>query len=87
MACGKRIIRAFVRVGETTEATQFTILGEGLPSAGQHFVAVGLMTYVPDYSVVRSVEHLVESDSQFDRSHARREVAGIDRQRIYKELS
>src|SRR5258707_1215770 len=44
---------------------------EPVPPARQHLVRVSLMAYVPDKSVIGSIEHIVQGYREFYRAQAR----------------
>lgn len=48
-------------------------------SAGEYFVGVGLMSYIPHHAVVRRVEYIVNGDRQFYHAKACAQMAEVVR--------
>ena len=43
-------------------------------AAGQYFMRIGLVSYIPDNSIVRRVKDVVQSNREFDHAEASAEV-------------
>src|ERR1035441_5274955 len=69
VAHAERVVLAFAA---RRKRRQTVILLDGMEqrsSPRQHLVGVRLMSHIPDQPVVRSIEHIVQGDGQFDGSH------------------
>ena len=40
------------------------------PAAGEDFMGIGLVTYIPDNAIVRCIVDMVQSDSELDHAQA-----------------
>ena len=63
------------RRGKAGNAAPHAQLLHALAPAGQHLVAIGLVTDVPYEAVVRRVEHVMQRDGELDRAQVGREMA------------
>ena len=75
MADAEGIVRAFASPRKAADTVLHAQLGHTTAPAGQHLVAVGLMTDIPDQSVVRRVVNVMQGNGQFDRAEIRRKMA------------
>lgn len=74
MARAEGIILALTAPQETGQASRLPDCMQAVPAPGEYFMRVGLVTYIPDYTVMRRVKHVVQSRSQFYGAQARSEV-------------
>src|SRR5579871_102306 len=58
-----------------------------LAAAGEHFVRIRLMAYVPDQPVMGGVVDVVQRDGEFDRAKTRGEVAPARADTLNQELA
>ena len=72
MADFKEVIFALSRAGIARDIVIFLRIEEGIDTAGQHFVDIGLMAHVEDYMVFRRIEHIVECYRGLDYAEIRR---------------
>ena len=78
------VVTAFGAFGEAGKAVALSQRTDAVAPSGQDLVRVGLMADVPDQTVARRVEHVMQRDRQLDDPKARAEMAachrdGIDR--------
>ena len=62
-------------------------IGEGLHTAGQHLVGIGLMGDVEDYLVFGSVKDIVKRDDGFDHAQIGADMATVSRKFLEKLAS
>ena len=75
MAGAKRVVFAFGAAREAREAAALPQRADAVAPPGQDLVRIGLVADVPDQSIVRRVEHVVQRDSQLDHPEPRAEMA------------
>ena len=68
MTHAKSVELAFATFRETGYATVHTQLSHAFAPTGQHLVGIGLVADVPDQTVFRRIEDIVQRDGQFDRA-------------------
>jgi hypothetical protein len=83
MGGAEGVVLALAALGEAGQAAGLAQGANAVAAAGQDLVRIGLVADVPDESVARRVEDVVQGDSQLDHAQARAEVAaryrdGID---------
>ena len=62
------IIFAFRTPGETGQASRLAQCTNTVPTPGQNFVRISLMTDIPDYLVARCLKDIVYGDREFDHT-------------------
>jgi len=75
MRDAKSIVVRFFTGRETGDSTFLSDAGHFRTAAGDHFMRVGLMSDIPDYSIDRGVEHIMKSNGEFDYAKAGTEVS------------
>ena len=65
MSAGKGVVLALQGRWEGSYATELAVGAELMASSGEYFVAVGLMSHVPNQFVVWRVEDIVERHGEF----------------------
>ena len=78
MSAGKRVVFAFKRGGEGTDAAQLAVGAELVAPSGQYLVSVGLMSDVPYEAVVGRVEDVVQCHRQLHDTERRGKVPRVD---------
>ena len=86
MSGNESVILTFSRVGETADSFEFPERMKSLPTSGQDFVPVSLMSDVPNDPVVGRIEDIMQGDGQFDSTEAGSQMAGVFRKYIYYVL-
>jgi hypothetical protein len=84
---GKGVVRAFIGRREGTKSAQFAVGAEPVTPACQDLVPVGLMSYIPYYTVIGGVEDIMKGDSKFYSAQTGAEMPGILRELVYDHLS
>src|ERR1700750_65393 len=81
MGGAERVVLALSALGENRQPARVPQGPDSVPPAGQDLVWVGLMPYVPDQSVVGSIEDVVQGDGEFDDAQPRPQMTpgGCDR--------
>ena len=87
MAHTERIELALAALREAAEALVHAVGVEGVTTARQDFVSVGLVSDVPDDLVLRGVEDVMEGDRQLHHAQAGAEVASLFADHIHNELA
>ncbi len=87
VARAENVERALAAAQKTAGSVGLLDAGERLAPTRQRLVAVRLMADVPDQAVAWGVEHPMESDGEFDRSEASREVAADPRAELDQLLA
>jgi hypothetical protein len=59
---------------------------ENLPSSRQDFMAIGLVSHIPDDLVIGCMENIMEGYGKFYHPKARAEVSRIGRYNLYDKL-
>ena len=77
VAGAESVVFAFLAARESADAAVAAVGAELIFAAGQDFVAVGLMPHVPDQTVVRGVENVVDSDGKLYHTQTGTEMAGM----------
>ncbi len=75
----KGIVFALGALGETRQAIRLTQRANPVAASGQNLVRIGLMTHIPDQTVVRRVEQVVQGDRQLDDAQARAKMSASHR--------
>ncbi len=83
----ERIVVAFGPLGEAGQPATGAEGANAIAAAGQDLVRIGLMADVPDQTVARGVEHIVQRRRQFDDAEAGAEMPARDRDGIDGILS
>ncbi len=78
----ERIVIAFGPLGEAGQPAAGAQGANAIAAAGQDLVRIGLMADVPDQTVARGVEHVVQRRGQFDDAEAGAEMPARDRDGI-----
>src|SRR5262245_45124395 len=73
------VILAFGAFGEAREATALAERSDAIASPGQDFVRIRLMTDVPDQTVLRRVEHVMQRNGELHHAKAGAEMTPGDR--------
>ena len=79
MAAGEGIIFTLQRCREGTDAAKLAVGAEAVAAAGENLMAIGLVTHIPDDTVVGSVEDIVQGHRELYHTKTGGKVAGIDR--------
>ena len=66
MRSAERVVFAFGALGEAGQPALLAQRAHAVAAAGQDLVRIGLVADVPDQTVVRRVEDVVQRDSQLD---------------------
>ena len=66
MRGAERIVDALSTLGETGKTAALAQRTHALAAAGDDLVRIGLMADVPDETILRGVEHVVERNGQLD---------------------
>ena len=66
MTGAEGVVFALEALGETGEPAARAQRAYAVAAAGQNLVWIGLMSNVPDQSVARRVEHIMQSDRELD---------------------
>ena len=66
MSARKRVVFAFGRRRERTKSVQLAVRAEAVTPSRQYLMAVGLMPYIPDDTVIRCIEDIMNGHRQFD---------------------
>ena len=75
MRGAERVVVALAALGEAGQAAAGAQRADAVAAAGQDLVRVGLMADVPDQTVARRVEDVVDRGGQLDDAEAGAEVA------------
>lgn len=80
----ERVVFAFCAFCEARKAAALANGPNPVPPAGQDLMRIGLMTYVPEDAVARSIKKVVQCDRELDDPKAGSEMAacgshGVDR--------
>ena len=75
MRGAERIVVALGALGEAGEAAAGAQRADAVAAAGQDLVRIGLMADVPDQTIARRVEDVMDRGGQFDDAEAGAEVA------------
>jgi hypothetical protein len=78
----ERVVFAFGAFGKAGQAVAHAQGPDAIAAAGENLVGIGLVADIPDQSVFRGVEDVVQSDRQFDDAEARAQVPARDRHGI-----
>ena len=65
MSAGKRVVFAFHRCGERTDAVQLAVGVKLCAPSRQNLMSVGLMPHIPHDAVVGRVKHIVQCHREF----------------------
>ena len=68
MAGAKSVVIAFFPARKTGNAAALTQGFHGFAPSGQNLVRVGLVAYIPDNLVCRSVVHVMQGNREFNRT-------------------
>ena len=63
MTYTKSIVLTFFNFWETTDASDLSVRVKNIPSTGQYFMPVSLMTHIPHYPVVRCIKDIMKRHS------------------------
>src|SRR3569833_3212488 len=83
MAGAKRIVGAFLAVGEACETTGLAQRSNSVTTTSQDLMWISLMADVPNQTIVRRVEDPMQGYGEFDDSEARTKMAAGHRHCIY----
>ena len=75
MADAERVVFTLGTTRKRREAVFLLDSCQTVPAAGQHFVRIGLMPDVPDQTVIRCLEHVMQRNGQFHRPESGGEMA------------
>ena len=75
MRCAKSVVGAFVAFGKTRQTIELSQAVHLVTPAGKYLVRVGLVTYVPNQTVVWCIEDIVQSHREFDGTQVGAEVS------------
>jgi hypothetical protein len=78
------VVFAFGSLGKPVEAVFLAQCRNTVAAAGHDFVRIGLMADVPDQTIVRRVEDVVQRHGQFDHTQAGAQVATGNRHRSHR---
>ena len=82
MRGAERIVVALAALGETGQAAAGAQRADAVAAAGQDLVRIGLVADVPDQTVARGVEGIMDRRGQFDHAEAGAEMSAGDRDRV-----
>ena len=68
MTRAEGVVHGFVALQKSGKAVFLAQGIHALAPAGQNLVRVGLVADIPDQSILRGVEHIVQGDCQFDHA-------------------
>src|SRR5688572_14822104 len=74
MRSAEAVVFAFGALGEARKPTALPQRADLVAPRGQYLVRIGLMAYIPDQSVARRIENVVQRHGQFDNAEAGSEV-------------
>lgn len=78
MGGAEGIVWAFGTAREAGNAVLLTQRAHAVAAAGQDFMRIRLMTDIPDDTIFRRIEYVVQRDGQFDRAQIGRQMtAGL----------
>ena len=83
MAAYAAVIFTLFGRGERLQSSQLAIGAEGVASAGQYLVTIGLVAHIPHYAVFRGVKHIVERHSYFHGPKAGGQMTRMFGQHFY----
>ena len=75
MRSAERVVFAFGALGEAGQPALLAQRADAVAPAGQDLVRIGLVADVPDQTVVRRVEDIVQRDRQLDHAEPGAEMA------------
>ena len=78
MRCAERIVFAFGALGEAGQAVALSQRADAIPTVGENLMRISLMSDVPDQSVGRRIEHIMQRHREFDHAEAGAEMASCD---------
>jgi len=81
MRGAERVIPALRALGEARKAAALTQGANAIATPGEDLMRIGLMPDVPDQTVARRVEHVVQGDRQFYDAETGAEMAAGYRDR------
>ncbi len=87
MTDAETVVDAFGARREWREPAALLDASEAPAPAGQHLVRIGLVADVPDQTVVRRVEYVVQGDGEFDGAEPGGEVAAHRADRVDQEFA
>ncbi len=79
MPRAERIVGRFLALGEAREAVLLADAEHPVAPPGEDLVRISLVADVPDQTVLRRVEDIVQRDGQLDHAEPRTEMAAGDR--------
>ena len=62
MTNAKGVVFALGALGKTGDAAVRAQLGHACAASGEDLVGIGLMAYVPDQTVIRRIENVMQGD-------------------------
>ena len=86
MSCSKRIIFTFAHPWEPADTFVHPVGIKDILSAGEDLMGICLVADIPDDFIERSIENIMDGNSQLNRSQAGPQVSGIGRDHINNEL-
>src|SRR5262249_8364855 len=75
------VVFALGALGKAGKSAPLPQCSDAIAPAGEDLMRIGLMAYVPDKAVLRSVEHVMQRHRQLDDPESRPEVTARDRDR------
>ena len=82
MRGAERIVVALAALGEAGQTAGGAQGADAIAAAGQDLVRIGLMADVPDQTVARGVEDVMDGGREFDDAEAGAEMAASHRNRV-----
>ncbi len=82
MRGAERIVVAFGALGETTQSAAGAQRADAVAAPGQDLVRIGLVADVPDQTVARGIEDVMDRRGQLDDAEAGAEMSAGDRDGI-----
>jgi hypothetical protein len=83
MTANERVVLALLWRWEGTYASELAVGLELLTPSGQNLMTIGLMTHVPDDTILGSIEHIVQGDGKLHHAKARCQMARVHRELLH----
>ncbi len=87
MRSTKVVVLALATPREPGQAVELAQAPHALAAAGEDLVRIALMTHVPNQTVIRQVEHVVDGHREFDRPQIGRQMPARAGHRSQQELA
>ena len=87
MTYAESVELALAALGKATDALVFAIGVKNLAATSEYFVAIGLVSYIPDELVLRSIKNIVKCHGKFHYTQAGTEMTRIIADHVNYELA